>query len=79
LAQDDSIPVGWTYPTTQWQAGETIRDEHILAIPPSAPRGDYKVVVGLYDLNTNESPVVYDAGGSEIADRRVLLQQLQVR
>jgi hypothetical protein len=79
LAQDDSIPVGWTYRTTQWQAGETIRDEHILTIPHSTPRGDYRVAVGLYDPNTNESPVVYDAGGSKITDRRVTLQQVQVR
>ena len=79
LAQDDGIPVGWTYPTTQWQAGEIIRDEHILTIPRSGLRGDYSVVVGLYDLNTNERPVVYDAGGSKITDRRVILQQVQVR
>jgi hypothetical protein len=79
LTQDDSIPVGWTYPTTEWQAGETIRDEHTLTIPPSAPRGDYRVVVGLYNPDTNESPVVYDADGSEIADRRVVLDQVQVR
>jgi hypothetical protein len=79
LAQDDSIPVGWTYPTTEWQAGETVRDEHILTIPHSGPRGDYRVVVGLYDPDTNASPVVYDAAGSEITDRRVILQQVQVR
>ncbi|MEE8390828.1 MAG: hypothetical protein V3S14_08565 [Anaerolineae bacterium] len=79
LAQSDGVPVGWTYPTTRWQPGETIRDEHLLAIPSSASRGDYRLVVGLYDSATGGRPVVRDAGGSEIADRRVTLQQVQVR
>ncbi len=79
LAQEDGLPVGWTYPTVQWQPGETIRDEHLLTIPPSAPRGDYWLVVGLYDSDTGERPVVRDADGIEIADRRVMLRQIQVR
>lgn len=79
LAQDDTEPVSWTYPTTRWQPGETIRDEHLLTIPSSAPRGDYWLDVGLYDSATGERPVVYDAAGNEITDRRVILQQIQVR
>jgi hypothetical protein len=79
LAQDDDVPVGWTYPTAQWQSGETIRDEHVLDIPPSAPRGDYWLIVGMYDSATGERPVVRDAMGSEIVDRRVTLGQIRVR
>jgi hypothetical protein len=79
LAQDDSQPAGWTYPTTRWRPGETIRDEHLLAIPSSAPRGDYRLVVGLYDSATGERPIVRDTAGSEIAGRRVTLRQIQVR
>jgi hypothetical protein len=79
LAQDDSIPVGWTVPTTSWQPGETIRDEHLLTIPPSAPRGDYALFVGLYDPATGDRPQVRDAAGNDVADRRILLQTIQVR
>ncbi len=79
LAQSDGVPVGWTYPTTSWQPGETIRDEHLLEIPPTTPRGDYRLIVGLYDAATGERPIVRDAGGNEITDRRVTLRQVEVR
>lgn len=79
IAQDDSIPVGWTYPTTGWQPGETIRDEHLLVIAPSTPRGDYRLIVGLYDPDTRERPAVHDAAGDEIVNGLVTLQQIQVR
>ncbi len=79
LAQDDSLPVGWTYPTTQWQPGEIIRDEHLLTISASAARGDYRLFAGLYDVATGERPPVRDAAGDAIADRRVFLQVIEVR
>lgn len=79
LAQDDGLPVDWTYPTTQWQPGETIRDEHLVHIPASAARGDYSLHAGLYDAATGKRPPVYDAAGNEIADRRAFLQVIEVR
>jgi len=79
LAQDDGIPVGWTYPTLQWQPGETIRDEHLLTIPASAARGDYALFVGLYNPANGDRPPVRDAAGNDVADRRILLQTIRVR
>ncbi len=79
LAQADGLPVAWTYPTVQWQPGETIRDEHLLVLPSSAPRGDYWLVVGMYDSDSGERSIVRDAEGNEIAGLRVTLQQVQVR
>lgn len=51
LAQNDSVPVGWTYPTTVWIPGEIIRDEHSLAISTEAS-GDCTLIVALYDERT---------------------------
>jgi hypothetical protein len=79
IAQDDSEPVAWSYPTTDWQPGETIRDEHVLIIDPSVPRGDYLLFAGLYDPATGDRPPVRDAAGNALAERRVPLQQVQVR
>jgi hypothetical protein len=79
IAQDDGIPVDWTYPTTRWQPGETVRDEHLLAIDPATPRGDYRLVVGLYDPDTGERPTVHDAAGKEIVNGLVALRLIQVR
>jgi len=79
VSQDDGLPVHWTYLTTQWQPGEYIRDEHVLELEPDVPRGDYTLSVGLYDADTGERPLVRDANGHEIIERRVVLAQIQVR
>jgi hypothetical protein len=79
LAQDDAVPAGWTYPTTRWQTGEYIRDEHVLTIDRSAARGDYVLSIGLYDSATGERAVMRDAAGNEIPEGRLVLQQVQVR
>ena len=49
VAQDDSIPRQWTYPTTSWLPGEIVRDEHTLTLPPQIDNGSHEVVVLLYD------------------------------
>ncbi len=48
LAQSDGIPASWNRPTTGWVAGEYITDEHVLAIPPDAPAGEYELIAGMY-------------------------------
>jgi len=48
VAQSDSIPAGWTRPTTGWLPGEYITDVHLLTIPPDTSAGDYTLFAGLY-------------------------------
>jgi len=48
VAQSDSIPAGWTRPTTGWLPGEYITDVHPLTVPPGTPAGDYTLFAGLY-------------------------------
>jgi hypothetical protein len=79
LAQSDAMPVGWTYPTSRWQPGETVRDEHLFAVDSATPRGDYWLAVGLYDPQTGERLPARDQHGDDLADQRVMLQQVQVR
>ena len=79
VAQDDNMPVEWTYPTSEWQAGEMIRDEHVLEIEPATLRGDYVLSVGLYDPETSDRPPVRDAAGELIPQGQVVLQRIQVR
>lgn len=54
IAQRDSEPVGDSRPTTSWRPGETIVDNHGVLIPPGTPPGDYRRIVGLYDLETGD-------------------------
>jgi hypothetical protein len=79
VAQDDAVPVNWSYPTKQWQVGEYIRDEHSLSVDLLAIRGDYELSVGLYDPNTGERVTVRDAAGTVIPEGRIVLQKVQVR
>ncbi len=51
VAGFDSQPVYGYYPTNWWTAGETIVDQHSLALDPASPAGG-QLRVGLYALDT---------------------------
>jgi len=42
-------PVDGSYPTTQWDVGEVLRDWHDLALPADVPQGVYQILVGLLE------------------------------
>ena len=48
VAQQDSVPVHFTYPTTAWAPGELVRDVYDLAIPRGAPLAAGRVLLILY-------------------------------
>jgi hypothetical protein len=51
-AQRDLQPLNGSLPTSRWQAGQLIRDDQDLPIPPGTPPGSYRLVVGMYDAAT---------------------------
>jgi 4-amino-4-deoxy-L-arabinose transferase-like glycosyltransferase len=53
--QEDSVPVGGRFPTSIWGEGTVLRDEHMLEILPGTPPGLYRIEVGLYDPQRQES------------------------
>ncbi|HSN75784.1 MAG TPA: hypothetical protein VL334_11975, partial [Anaerolineae bacterium] len=48
VASLEAEPLSGRYPTTQWQAGELVRDRHALPVPDSVTPGEYELIVGLY-------------------------------
>jgi hypothetical protein len=48
-AQRDGEPAGGSRPTTTWQSGEVIVDNHGILLPPELPPGEYALRLGLYD------------------------------
>jgi len=71
-AQVDVVPRDWTYPTTSWQAGETVSDE--LHLPLSeVPAGRYDLAVGVYDPDTSERLPVR---GAEASSDVLILQEI---
>jgi 4-amino-4-deoxy-L-arabinose transferase-like glycosyltransferase len=53
VTQSDQQPGGAYYPTTVWQPGERLRDDHLLRIPQDVPQGAYRIVVGMYALSAD--------------------------
>jgi hypothetical protein len=61
LAQHDGQP--WSkvpLPTSTWQPGEELRDEHRLSLPPDLPPGSYRLQAGAYDWQTLERLLVLE-------------------
>jgi hypothetical protein len=54
LAQDDRPPRYGRYPTSAWQAGEVIPDEHVLTIPSLNDARDIQLMAGMYHPATLE-------------------------
>ena len=72
VAQSDRQPGGIHYPTTVWQPGERLRDDHLLRIPADATPGLYRIVAGMYALSEDGAlqplgePVVIDQIGLNV-------------
>jgi len=75
VAQGDGMP-GYlgALPTTLWQPGVPVLDEHILSLPVDLAPGEYHLVVGWYDGTTGERlPLV--TGGNSLELTTVLVQE----
>ena len=78
VAQDDSMPLRWRYPTTFWGPAEVISDTITISLK-EAPPGTYGVAVGAYNpMNMERLPVVNGAGQPQ-PDGRLVLQGEAVR
>jgi hypothetical protein len=77
--QKDNPPVDGFYPTTQWEKGETVRDQYNLVISPSAPPGEYWIEVGMYLAETGERLEVRGEEGPLPENRIPLLPPVVIR
>jgi hypothetical protein len=66
--QVDSWPVQGTYPTSEWAVGKDVSDPYEVRLKADAPTGQYRVVVGLYELETMERLRVLSAEGAPLGD-----------
>ena len=63
VAQKDHQPQQGTYPTSFWDAGETVADEYGLAISPDTLPGEYKIEIGVYRAGDGVRLVVNGGDG----------------
>lgn len=62
VAQVDSPPQQGRYPTGWWDTHEIVADTHILELSNDLPPGTYRVLVGLYELETGKRLTLVETG-----------------
>jgi hypothetical protein len=76
-AQRDSEPGCDKYTLEDWRPGDLNYDPYTLTIAPDTPPGNYTVLVGLYDEETEERYPVFAADGAAVGDS-IALTTLEV-
>jgi len=78
IVQDDSAPGLGFSPTSRWEPGELIVDEHFLTLDKAVPSGVFQLVVGMYQpeemRNLAANPSLHVLPGN-----RILLTSIQVK
>ncbi len=62
VAQHDGEPGNNLAPTTTWQPDQAITDSHGLLIPVDLPPGDYRLIVGWYDMDNPQNRLPTGSG-----------------
>jgi hypothetical protein len=75
ITQIDTMPRGYTYPTTRWVAGEVVVEEVTLDLG-DAPPGTYHVALGWYDPATDDRLTPIENGEPLPGDRVVLAEPI---
>jgi hypothetical protein len=73
VAQANSAPIGGYGPTTRWEPGELIADEHEFELPKDLPAGNYQVLGGMYRPSTMQNLTVQNADQVLPGERIVLV------
>ncbi|MEM7114941.1 MAG: DUF2723 domain-containing protein [Chloroflexota bacterium] len=69
VGQVDAWPLQGTFPTSQWQLGQTVTDPYLVQLAADLPPGDYRLQVGFYLLATLQRLPVLDAAGQLVDDK----------
>ena len=66
--QQDNQPQGGSYPTGDWTPHDPVIDRYSLSLRDDAPPGDYRLLVGMYDLSTGLRLPAFAADGQRLPD-----------
>ncbi len=71
-SQVDAQPHSETFPTSLWESGQKIRDDHVLTLPPDIEPGEYRIELGLYEYPSMTRLRGVGADGKSLGDRILL-------
>ena len=72
----DTQPLQGNYPTSLWQPGEMVVQGVDLTLPEQLPAGTYRLVTGMYNLDTGQRLTAADKRGNPLADNMVTLSNV---
>ena len=61
------------YPTSLWDRGEVVKDEHKLTLPEDMPAGEYQIAVGMYLLETMQRLSIFDRDSNQLPNDQATL------
>ena len=76
-SQADGPPASGDYPTSYWEPGEIIVDEHLLDTE-GARDGTYQLVVGMYSLRTGDRLPAADAAEERLPNDAIPLAEVDL-
>ncbi|MDP3047123.1 MAG: hypothetical protein Q8O07_06550 [Chloroflexota bacterium] len=68
IAQTDGQPQGGGLPTSFWEQGENVVDVKVVRTPPALGAGQYRLVIGMYDLASGQRLPTRNGAGAETGD-----------
>jgi hypothetical protein len=75
-AQYDNQPQAGRYPTSAWSIQYKVVDRYELMLKDGAPPGDYRLLVGMYNLATGQRLAAVAADGAPFPDNAIPLTTL---
>lgn len=78
VAQADSLPQNGRFPTSIWEAGEIIADEHQFHLPEKLQAGEYAVIIGLYNPQ-NGARLQAQSDGNRVLNDAVSILSLTIK
>ncbi len=78
VAQQDNQPVHDSLPTSLWGVGEVVEDEYQIPIPEKTPAGRYRLLVGMYSLDSGQRLAACDENGQPLPDNSIPLGEIEI-
>jgi hypothetical protein len=73
VAQQDTVPCEGACPATAWLAGEYLLDPVEVMLPAETPAGEYRLIAGWYDADSQQRLRGIDATGNRLENDVVVL------